>query len=969
MTHSAYKLLSKDTITSLNLTLETYEHIKTGAQHYHLNTDHDENVFMVAFRTLPSDSTGVAHVLEHTALCGSKNFPVRDPFFMMIKRSMNTFMNAFTSSDWTAYPFATQNTKDFDNLLQVYLDAAFFSRLDPQDFSQEGHRIEVEDNTPGNKLVYKGVVYNEMKGAMSSTNSTLWQSISSNLFKGTTYQFNSGGDPLEITQLKYDDLIAFYKTHYHPSNAIFMTSGNIPVCEHHARIDELALTHFEKKPDTIRAGKEQQLSQMLFITDDYHYTPQENNDINKKNFIHISWILGESCVYQDVLEAELISGLLLDNSASPLQLFLETNTMGSSPSSLCGMDNSGREITFTCGIEGAQSKDHIQFKNEVFKVLEAFKHSNIDPDDINSILHQMELSQREITGNSYPYGLSLMLNALPAALHDGNPLESLDIDASLASLRQKVSDPNYIPGLIDKLLLNNGRSICIMNSPNLELQARNEDIEQQALSKLQKTMTTEQIQRLIEDSKKLEARQLQEDPQNSLPQLEISDIPKHLNFPKVHTSKDYPSLSFYQRVTNGVAYQDIRYPLPQLSDSELNLLPVLTQCLTELGSGEHDYLTMQRRQSSCTGGIHAFQQTRLAHHTGELHGYWGVSGKALIRNHDALNTLLSETIEQPRFDELTRIRELIQQTRAAQEKTITSSGHVLAMQAASSSLNPLASMLFETQGLQGIKKFKALDDSLNDENKRKELSEQFTSLHKKIIAHSPKTLIISDQDIYTEHSSCISHLKNHESSQSQPITLNMTSKNNQIWLAHTQVNFCAKAYQTVGYTHQDAPYLTVLGSFLRNGYLHRTIREQGGAYGGGASQDSRLGLFKFYSYRDPRLQGTLDDFNSSIQWLLDSPHKRQHLNEAIMTVVASIDKPLSPSGEAKHHYSQNLLGLTDIDHVQFRDAVLSTSIEDIKRVAERYLLTTTQCSTAIITNSKMLDQTQFNSGLFSIHEI
>src|SRR6478609_5688884 len=229
--HPAFELLRSQEIRALNIRVEEYEHLTTGAVHFHLASDNPENVFLVALRTVPEDSTGVAHILEHTALCGSEKYPVRDPFFMMIRRSLNTFMNAFTSSDWTAYPFASQNRKDFNNLLNVYLDAVFFSRLDPLDFAQEGHRLDFEEqNNPDSNLVFKGVVFNEMKGAMSSATSTLWQTLTKYVFPNSTYHFNSGGDPECIPDLSYEQLKAFYQTHYHPSNAIFMTYGDIPAC-------------------------------------------------------------------------------------------------------------------------------------------------------------------------------------------------------------------------------------------------------------------------------------------------------------------------------------------------------------------------------------------------------------------------------------------------------------------------------------------------------------------------------------------------------------------------------------------------------------------------------------------------------------------------------------------------------------------------------------------------------------------
>jgi len=243
--HPAFTWIRSERIESLNVIIEEYRHIKTGAMHYHIDADNNENVFLVAFRTVPMDSTGVAHILEHTALCGSKKYPVRDPFFMMIRRSLNTFMNAFTSSDWTAYPFSSQNRKDFSNLLDVYLDAAFFSRLDELDFLQEGHRVEFKQaDNPQSELEFKGVVFNEMKGAMSSPVSVLWQTLSEHLYPTTTYHYNSGGEPVDIPDLTYQQLKSFYQTHYHPSNAVFMTFGDIPAYEHQKQFEEKALSHF-----------------------------------------------------------------------------------------------------------------------------------------------------------------------------------------------------------------------------------------------------------------------------------------------------------------------------------------------------------------------------------------------------------------------------------------------------------------------------------------------------------------------------------------------------------------------------------------------------------------------------------------------------------------------------------------------------------------------------------------------------
>ena len=264
LAHPAFEHLRSTPIDSLKITVEEYRHRVTGASHLHLAADNNENVFMVAFRTVPMDSTGVAHILEHTSLCGSARYPVRDPFFMMLRRSLNTFMNAFTSSDWTAYPFASQNRKDFDNLLKVYLDAAFFPKLDALDFAQEGHRVEfTEADNPDTPLVFRGVVFNEMKGAMSSPTSQLWHRLCHHLFPASTYHYNSGGEPADIPDLSWQQLRDFHATHYHPSNAMFMTFGDIPAQQHQQAFESLALSQFKSPGKTLTVSNETRLAKPL----------------------------------------------------------------------------------------------------------------------------------------------------------------------------------------------------------------------------------------------------------------------------------------------------------------------------------------------------------------------------------------------------------------------------------------------------------------------------------------------------------------------------------------------------------------------------------------------------------------------------------------------------------------------------------------------------------------------------------
>jgi hypothetical protein len=393
-------------------------------------------VFLVALRTVPHDSTGVAHILEHTALCGSEHFPVRDPFFMMLRRSLNTFMNAFTSSDWTAYPFASQNRKDFNNLLDVYLDAVFFSRLDPLDFAQEGHRVEFsEPQNAASDLVFKGVVFNEMKGAMSSVSSTLWAALSKNLFPTTTYHYNSGGDPENIPDLNYEQLKAFYQSHYHPSNAIFMTFGDIAASEHQGVFEEKALKRFERLDQRIQVPLEQRLSAPVRVTDTYAFDDAGPTD--NKTHIVMGWLLGESTRLDQLLEAQLLSSVLIDNSSSPLMHALETTELGQSPSPLCGLEDSMRELVFCCGVEGSEIQNEQALEKLVLQVLENVASNGVPLNRLEAVLHQLELHQREITGDGFPYGLQLILSALGCATHYSDPIPVLDLNPVIADIDRK----------------------------------------------------------------------------------------------------------------------------------------------------------------------------------------------------------------------------------------------------------------------------------------------------------------------------------------------------------------------------------------------------------------------------------------------------------------------------------------------------------------------------------------------------
>jgi len=968
--HPAFEQLRTAKIESLDIDVQEFVHKKTRTPHIHLAADNPENVFLVGLRTIPTDSTGVAHILEHTVLCGSEKYPVRDPFFMMIRRSLNTFMNAFTSSDWTAYPFASQNRKDYFNLLDVYLDAVFFSRLDELDFMQEGHRVEFEEpNNPDSDLVFKGVVFNEMKGAMSAPNSILWNVLGKHLFPNNTYHHNSGGDPEAIPDLSHQALVDFYKTHYHPSNAVLMTFGDIPAAELQQRFDEHALSRFEPLDRVIKVNPAHRIHSPIRVEE--AYAAEETADEDKSHVL-LGWLLGKSSNLDERLQMHLLSSVLLDNSASPLMQALEKTDLGNSPSAMCGVEDSNLEMVFVCGMNGTKPENSQAIEDLILSVLEDVAKNGVDKEQIDAVLHQLELSQREIGGDGMPFGLTLLLSGLSPTMQYADPLAALDLDPALQRLNKAAQEPNFISNLVQRFLLDNNHRVRLTLRPDGEISERRVLAEKQRLASLKSSLTDNQVKDIIEKTKALAERQAQVDDPGILPKVTLADVPETMHITTGTQSKinGAPAMN-YAAGTNGLVYQQVVLDLPEL-DAELQpLLPLYTSFTSELGSNGRDYIETQALQASVTGGISAFVSRRSARENEQdVTSYLMLRGKALLRNSNALAALLHDTLTSVRFDEKNRIRELIAQTRASSEQSVTGRGHSLAMAAAASGMAPTARLSHELSGLVGIKAIKQLDDLVNDDSQLDALCEKLAAISDAINASPTQFMVVAEQDhiatVETDMAAYFDMQSDQNFAPSKPAPVR--EKVTELWTTNTEVNFCSKAFPTVSSAHEDAAALTVLGPFLGNGFLHRAIRETGGAYGGGGMYDADSASFRFYSYRDPRSTETLHDFSQSIDWLINTKHETNALEEAILNVISNIDRPASPAGEARSAYQSQLFGRTPELRQAFRQQILGVGLNDLQRVAETYFQPE-QASMAIITNTANANNDELTQLMPNIYQL
>ena len=917
-----FELKESKKIKLLDVNAQVYRHSKFNTQHIHLDSSNDEKVFMVAFRTIPEDSTGVAHILEHTSLCGSEKYPVRDPFFMMIRRSLNSFMNAFTSSDWTAYPFATQNNKDFNNLLDVYVDSAFFPRLDPLDFSQEGHRLEIDNE---NNLEIKGVVFNEMKGAMSSPTDQLWHGMSKHLFEETTYHHNSGGDPEKIIDLTHADLVAFHQKHYHPSNATFFTFGNVSIDEIHNHLEKNVFQKFTPATEQLTIKPAKIFTSPVKASGTYQPLPGDESN----HHVVISWLLGDSHNPLNLLEKYFLSNVLLDNSASPLRKALELSKLGKSPSPFLGIEPSNKEIVFMAGLEGVGKNKASEVEELILSTLEKLVVDGVPEDLINSSLHQLEIGQREVSGGGMPYGLQLMLGCMNACIHHDDPISMLDLDANFRKLKTLISQKGYLEELISTCLIKNQHRLNYELKPDPKFNENLENFFASTLKNKEETLTEEDRGEINDLAKALKARQEAMDDVEILPKVTKQDIPLKREYTHVSFLKN--NRSVYEVGTNGLMYSDFLFPCKNLTSQELLFSSLYTFILTEVGLKESSYEEIQALQSSITGGLNAsFKlQTNDQSEPGKL--FLCISSKSLENNFDEMEKLILNTLENARFDEEDRILDLFNIFIARNEESINQNGHILAMNSAASSLNKFSATAYQMSGLQMLNQSKATISKMKDAADAINLINVLKSIHFKVLhnpfkiftACSPKTLDAKSMDfknIQYEAEQCLIEPINEQTA----------------WITGSQVCYCAEAFQSVPREHPDAPALSVLATVLRNGFLHTAIREKGGAYGAGATNDTSTNTFKFFSYRDPKCTETFSAFKDAVEWSKTSITE-QHLEEAILGVVSSIDKPLSPVGEAKNDFNFNLENISTKERLEMRQRVINCSIEDLIRVNEKYL--------------------------------
>ena len=935
-------------------------HRSTGARHAHISRADAENTFSAAFKTVPRDATGVAHILEHTVLCGSRTYPVRDPFFSMIKRSLSTFMNAFTASDWTMYPYSTQNRKDFYNLMDVYMDAAFYPRLDRLSFRQEGHRLETEPTAGGDdfELVYKGVVYNEMKGAMSSPDQVMGRGLMNALYPDTTYGNNSGGDPAAIPTLTWEGLRQFHRIHYHPSNAFFYTYGDLPLEKHLAVIQEKILGRFSPIDPGTAVPPQPRWDAPKTVT--YAYPLAENEDPEKKNQVCMAWLTADIQDAFEVLALELMEGILLGNAAAPLRKALIDSGLGSSLSDGTGFVPDHRDTMFAAGLKDVRLADSERIAGIVLDTLSELAEKGIDPRLIASAIHQTEFHRKEITNTPYPYGLKLFLSFCGPWFHGGDPVRALRFDQDLRDIRAAIDGGFFFEERIRTHFLDNPHRATFQLVPDQTLERRENERVREELDRIKAGLSPEEVREIEADAEALEALQASEEDLSVLPTLALSDIPADV--PSVTETAVYDEMSatLYEQPTSGIFYFTAAAGAGGLERRLLPMVPFFCYAFTRIGTSLRDYTEMAREIATYTGGmgVSAHSRTRFDAEGSPL-PFVAFNGKCLARNVEKMFTLFRELISDYDLADLKRLRSLLMEFRAGLESMVVHNGHRLAIGLSARNFSPTHALNEIWNGVHQLKAVKGIAGDLSPA-RLEALSADLAAIGRRLFSRNNiRMALIGEPDVLQPSvnaaAALLEGLEGDGADGFRPPDVAVGGgMPREGWSTSTAVSFVAKTLEAVRMDHEHAPALAVIGKLLRSLYIHREIREKGGAYGGFSIYNPEDGLFSFGSYRDPHIVNTLDVYEGAAAFIRSGRFAEEDVKEAILQVCSDIDKPDPPGPASRKAFYRGLLALSDGERKRYKERLLALDRDAVTAAAGAYFAPDRGAAVAVISGGEML---------------
>lgn len=946
----AYEVQKEEDLKGIKAKGYLLRHRKSGARVVYIENDDNNKVFSIGFRTPPSDSTGVPHIMEHSVLCGSRNFPAKDPFVELVKGSLNTFLNAMTYPDKTVYPVASCNDQDFQNLMHVYMDAVFYPNIYEHEeiFRQEGWSYQLD--SAEDKLKYNGVVYNEMKGAFSSPEGVLDRVILNTLFLDTSYANESGGDPEVIPELTYEQFLDFHRKYYHPSNSYIYLYGDMDIEEKLHWLDQEYLGKYDREPVDSRIRFQEPFAEMQEKVIPYSIASEESEEDN--TYLSYNKVVGTSLDKELYLAFQILDYALLSAPGAPLKKALTDAGIGKDI--MGSYDNGIYQPIFSVIAKNANEEQKEEFIQVIEDVLRASVKNGIDTKAIEAGINYYEFRYREADFGNYPKGLMYGLQMMDSWLYDEEKpfihIEALD---TFEFLKKQIGT-GYYEELIQKYLLDNPHGAIVIVTPEKGRTARMEAELEEKLQKYKESLTAEEVEAFVQKTQALEAYQSEPESEENLekiPVLKREDISREIE-PIINEEMTLAGVPviFHEIETNGIGYVDVLFDMSLVEEQDLPYVGILQSVLGIIDTKRYDYGTLFNEINVNTGGISTSLElyndvTNIREKA--FKATFEIKGKALYGKLPVAFDMMREILMESKLNDGKRIREILAMLKSRLLMKFQSSGHVTAVLRAQSYASPAAKLKDMTNGIAFYETVSYIEEHFEEEKEK--LSEKLIDLSKKLFCGDNMMLSYTAAREGLEGlEEMVEKLKNSlhtRTAEEDKRCVIHCEKKNEGFKTASKVQYVAKAgnFIDLGVAYTGA--LQILKVIMSYDYLWQNIRVKGGAYGC-MSNFNRIGEGYFVSYRDPNLKRTLDVYDGVVDYLKSFTVSERDMTKYIIGTMSGIDQPMTPAskGERSMNLYMNKVSAEMIR--EERNQILDAEQDDIRalyKVAEAVLQADQMC--------------------------
>jgi Zn-dependent M16 (insulinase) family peptidase len=928
-----FELVREKDIPELKTKAFLYSHIKTGAELMSLVNDDENKVFGITFRTPPLDSTGLPHILEHSVLCGSRKYPVKDPFVQMVKGSLQTFLNAMTYPDKTCYPVASQNLKDFYNLVDVYLDAVFYPRLTRHVFQQEGWHYDLEGEN--DTLKYNGIVFNEMKGAYSSPDSLLSKYSMMSLFPDTPYGLNSGGDPKDIPNLTFEQFRDFHAGYYHPSNSRIFFYGDDDPGKRLSIANEY-LKEFDRRDVGSSPALQKPFTRSTRVIRSYAAAAEGPN----KGMLTLNWMFDRKFDSTMNLALSALEYILLGMPGSPLRKVMIESGLGEDLAG-SGLGSEIRQFYFSTGLKGIDLENSDRIQNMLLQTLTRLSREGIDPHNVEAAMNRLEFSLRENNTGSHPRGLMLMLRSLTAWLYDEDPLSLIAFEAPLQELKFRIdSNKRFFEGMIEELFLENPHRVTLILKPDPDLSEKEIEAEKNRLISVREKLNTTDMEGIRRDSAELRKIQATPDTQEalaSIPLLKLSDLDRENKIVPLETIEEKGARIFYHDLfTNGIIYMDTGFDIHALPGKYIPYVHLFGRALLEMGTEKDDYARISQRINRKTGGIRPSFLNSMTGNKGEHSASWiFLRSKAMPSQFGDMLEIIKDLVLNVKLDNKDRFKQMVLEAKAREEEKLAQGGHQIINLRLRSHFSEAGWAAEQMSGVSYLfflrdlaeKTERAWPDVLADLNdmrrilvNRNRMLLNFTVDGKNWSRIKPDVdeflgqLPVSDTDMIEWTAD--------QADEFEGLTI------------PSQVNYVGKGANLyrLGYDYHGSVH--VISRLIRNSWLYEQIRVQGGAYGSFCMFDRLSGDVTFVSYRDPNIFKTIDAYDQTADYLRKADLNDDEITKGIIGSIGDIDGYKLPDAKGYASMAQRLCGVTDEERQKMREQILDTREKDFRAFAD-----------------------------------